>query len=175
MSPRDTSIEAEQIQLRLLRQKSPAERAGLAIRHSTEIIRLAERAIRRAHPEFTPSQISRRFLELLYGQELAESVAEVGGSKMGFEGDLVAALRPVLRELDRLDVRYYIGGFVASSSHSVGRSTLDADVVAELTEASARNLVDALQGNYYVSLPAVLDAVKRRSSFNLIIGPWSLK
>ena len=171
----DTTPEAEQVQLRLLREKSPSERAGMAQRHSAEIIRLARRAIQRLHPEFTESEIGRRFIELQYGEELAKDVDAPGGSRMDHAIDMVDALRPVLRELDRLGVRYYIGGSVASSSHGVGRSTLDVDVVAELNEASARSLMEALQDNYYVSQPAVLDAVKRRSSFSLICLATSFK
>lgn len=173
--PTDTSADAEQVQLRLLREKSPSERAGMALRHSAEIIRLAKRAIQRVNPEFTESETGCRFIELQYGEELAKAVNEAGGSRMDHAIDMVDALRPVLHELDRHGVRYYIGGSIASSSHSVGRSTLDADVLTELDEASARSLVAALQDNYYVSRPEALDAVRRRSSFNLICLATSFK
>jgi hypothetical protein len=89
--------------------------------------------------------------------------------------DMVDALRPVLHELDRLGVRYYVGGSVASSSHSVGRSTLDADVVAELEEGSALSLISALHDTYYVSRQAALEAVQRRACFNLICLANSFK
>lgn len=48
--PSDTTTEAEQVQLRLQREKSPSERVGMALRHSGEVVRLAKRAIQRVNP-----------------------------------------------------------------------------------------------------------------------------
>ena len=106
--PSGTTTEAEQVQLRLLREKSPSERAGMALRDSAEIIQLAKRAIQRVNPGLTESEIGRRFIELQYGKELAQAAAESGGSGMDGSIEMVDALRPVLYELDRLGVRYYI-------------------------------------------------------------------
>ena len=72
--PSDTTIDAEQVQMRLLREKSPAERLALAMRLSSEVIRASKRAISRAHPELTPRQVGHLFIELHYGRELADAV-----------------------------------------------------------------------------------------------------
>ena len=77
---------------------------------------------------------------------------------MAGESELVLALRPVLAELDRLGVRYCVGGSVASSCHGAARSTLDVDLAAELDETSALQLVETLSGDYYVSASAACDA-----------------
>lgn len=69
----DTALDAEQMQLRLLRDKSPAERLGLALRLSSEVIRASKRAIERAQPDLTKREIGYRFIELHYGRELAEA------------------------------------------------------------------------------------------------------
>jgi len=45
---------------------------------------------------------------------------------------VVAALQPLAEVLEALGVRYYVSGSVASSTHGVARSSLDADIVAEL-------------------------------------------
>jgi hypothetical protein len=171
----DTTADAERVRLQLLREKTPPERVAIALRHSGEIIRLAKRAIERVNPEFTERQVGRRFIELQYGEELAKGVHESGGSRMDGSIEIVDALRPVLHELNRLGARYYIGGSVASSSHGVGRSTLDVDVVAELDEASVISLFAKLQDKYYISQAAALDAVQRRSSFSLVCLATSFK
>ena len=72
--PFDTTLDAEQVQLRLLRDKAPAQRLAMAVRLSSEVIRLSKRAISRAHPELTPRQVGHLFIELHYGRELAEAV-----------------------------------------------------------------------------------------------------
>lgn len=168
--PSDTTIDAQRVQLCLLRAKSPAERGALALRLTAEVAGCSKRAIARVHPEYTPRQIGQRFVELHYGRELAAEFKQhaEGEATMGDANELVQALGPVLHELSRLGVRYYVGGSVASSVHGASRSTLDVDLAAEIDEAAAQALVAALQNEYYVSQEAVVEAVRRRSCFNLI-------
>jgi hypothetical protein len=78
------------------------------------------------------------------------------------------ALRPVVAELERLGVRYYLGGSVAGSSYGYSRMTQDVDVVAELRMEHVKPLVDALRQEHYVNADTVADAVVGRSCFNLI-------
>lgn len=82
--------------------------------------------------------------------------------------DLLAALTPFLRTLRHLGVRHLIGGSIASSAHGVARSSVDADVVAELGPAHVGPFVAALRDTYYLSEQRVRDAVARKASFNLI-------
>lgn len=72
--PSDTSIDIDRVQLDLLRQKSPHERAMIAVRLTDEVRLASRRAIARANPEFTPRQIEYCFIELHYGRELADAV-----------------------------------------------------------------------------------------------------
>jgi len=51
------------------------------------------------------------------------------------EPDILAALAPVLRVLDDLGVRHFVGGSIASSAHGVARASADGDVGAELASA----------------------------------------
>lgn len=48
--------------------------------------------------------------------------------------DLVDALAPVVSALQKLEIRHYVAGSVASSFHGAARSTMDVDLVAEMTE-----------------------------------------
>ena len=89
--------------------------------------------------------------------------------------ELVQALHPLVHVFNRLGVRHYIGGSVASSIHGAARSTLDVDVVAELDEAVGLQLIASLRDDYYVSKEAMLDALPRRSYFNLIHLATSFK
>lgn len=70
----DTTPEAEAIQLRLLREKTPAERGAMALRLSAELARVSKRAIQRAHPEFSATQVGQYFVELHYGKKLADAL-----------------------------------------------------------------------------------------------------
>jgi hypothetical protein len=64
---------------------------------------------------------------------------------------IIAALAPVTKLLDNLQVLWYVGGSVASSMHGVSRTTLDADVVAELRFKHVKQFVETLRSEYYVS------------------------
>ena len=72
----DTTLDADQVQMRLLRSKSPSERLGLALRLSSEVIRASKRAISRVQPELTEREIGYRFIELHYGRELAKATRQ---------------------------------------------------------------------------------------------------
>lgn len=89
--------------------------------------------------------------------------------------DIVAALPPVLRALSSLGVRHYIAGSVASSFHGATRSTMDVDVVSELSDEAAGPFRELLGADYYSSDSAIRDAVRRKSCFNLIHYPTSFK
>lgn len=71
----DTSPEAEEVQLELIRRMSPAERALKALRLTTRLVRECKAAIARNQPELTTREIGIAFIELNYGKELAAAVA----------------------------------------------------------------------------------------------------
>ncbi len=83
-------------------------------------------------------------------------------------GEVVHAMRPLVREFERLGIAYYVGGSVASSVYGVPRTTLDADVVAVLRINDVGPLVAGLAKEFYVSSDAARAAVQHQSSFNVI-------
>jgi hypothetical protein len=82
--------------------------------------------------------------------------------------DLVAALQPIADTFERLGVRYYVGGSVASSARGVPRASIDVDMAAELRPEHVDPFVAALQDQYYVTEERVREAVAARRSFNAI-------
>ena len=82
--------------------------------------------------------------------------------------DILAALEPVVKTFEKLGVKYYIGGSVASSAYGIARATLDVDLIADLIPQHVSSLVEALKSEYYIDEDMILDAIHRRSSFNLI-------
>ena len=94
---------------------------------------------------------------------------------MNESNDLVDALAPVVASLCRLKVRHFVGGSVASSFHGAVRSTMDVDLVCELTLDNVADFVESIGTDYYISESAVRDAVDRKSCFNLIHLPTSFK
>jgi hypothetical protein len=81
---------------------------------------------------------------------------------------ILQALEPVVQAFEALGVSYHIGGSIASSAHGIARATLDIDLVADLADHHVGQLLQRLQDAYYIDEDAVRDAVRRRSSFNII-------
>src|SRR6185295_7911835 len=74
----------------------------------------------------------------------------------------------VVRVLEDLQVPYAVGGSLASSMHGIPRSTQDGDLVADLRVEHIQPFVAAIAQTFYVSPERVLQAVQRRSSFNVV-------
>jgi hypothetical protein len=80
----------------------------------------------------------------------------------------IAVTLQVVKILEQLGIPYAIGGSLASATHGVIRSTLDADIVADLRFEHAKPLAIALKDNFYADLDMIEQAIQRRSSFNLL-------
>lgn len=91
------------------------------------------------------------------------------------QDDVVSALRPVTEALDRLEIRYYVGGSVASAFHGAMRSTMDVDIVADIDDQDVTPLLTELGDAYYANEAAMRKAVRNKSSFNLIHLATSFK
>ena len=74
----------------------------------------------------------------------------------------------VINVLEQLKVPYLIGGSLASTLHGFSRTTLDSDLVADIRPEHVPMLVQQLGASYYISDTAMYDAIRHRSSFNLI-------
>lgn len=82
--------------------------------------------------------------------------------------DLLKALALVVDALEHLGVPYYVGGSLASSAHGVPRSSIDADVIADLGPQHVAPFASAVAEAYYLSEERLRAAVEARRSFNLI-------
>jgi hypothetical protein len=80
----------------------------------------------------------------------------------------LAVLRDVSKRLDEAAIPYMLTGSLAMSFYTTPRMTRDIDVVAELERRDVDRVVDLFESDYYVSREAVSEAVRDRSSFNLI-------
>ena len=80
---------------------------------------------------------------------------------------LLVTLR-IAEVLDDLEVRWFLGGSLASSIHGIPRATLDADIVADLRAPLVSAFLRALGKDWYMEEQSVRDAIRNRSCFNLI-------
>ncbi|HEY3216212.1 MAG TPA: nucleotidyl transferase AbiEii/AbiGii toxin family protein [Candidatus Eisenbacteria bacterium] len=81
----------------------------------------------------------------------------------------------VAQVLERLGIPYHVGGSVASSAHGMYRASADVDFVIDPTSEQSEALVRDLDAEFYVSRPAMAEALSRRSTFNAIHSQTSFK
>ena len=72
--PADTALDAERVQIALLRAAPVARRLHLALALSATIIGAARRALARAQPHASARELDLRFVELHYGTDAAEGL-----------------------------------------------------------------------------------------------------
>jgi hypothetical protein len=82
--------------------------------------------------------------------------------------DILEVTFRVVAAFEKLKIRYYIGGSLASSAFGVARSTLDVDIVAEMKPDQARALESLLKKEFYIDADSITKAIEQKSSFNLI-------
>jgi hypothetical protein len=70
----DTSPEVERVQIELLRKAGKTRRLQLGLELSSEALEMAQRAIKRAHPELSELEAKLLFVEVTYGKDLADRV-----------------------------------------------------------------------------------------------------
>ncbi len=74
----------------------------------------------------------------------------------------------VISVLEKLGIPYFIGGSLASAIHGVVRATNDVDIIADLKMEHVLPLKKALQNEFYVDEDMIREAIRKKSSFNLI-------
>jgi hypothetical protein len=89
--------------------------------------------------------------------------------------EAATVLGEVIVVLDRLAIRYALGGSWASSIYGERRFTRDADLTVEPFHGREAAFLASFNEDYYVSPQAVADALRLKSSFNLIHLPTGFK
>lgn len=82
--------------------------------------------------------------------------------------DLIDVAGVVIAALERLDVRYTVGGSLASSFSGEPRASIDADILVELTVDQVPDFLDLLGDQFYADADALRRAIRTGTSANLI-------
>ena len=88
---------------------------------------------------------------------------------------LAMTISALASALERLGIRYAIGGSVASSVRGIMRATDDVDLVARIGVAQVDPLVAALGSDWYADADQMRASIRSGRSFNVIYIPFSQK
>jgi hypothetical protein len=159
----DTSPEAERVLMDVFRRMPPGQKwlqLGKTYRDGRA---LHAAGFRYRHPSATRRQIHEDWMRVHLGFTLLDKIREPA-----VDIQCLRDLRAVTDVFVRLQVPYAVGGSVASSVFGIDRYTRDADITVEPFPGKETELVAAFGPEWYVSLAAVQEAIRQRSTFNII-------
>jgi hypothetical protein len=170
----DTSPEIEAMQFSFYRS-APTWRKLQMMSSLTRTARnLARLGLQDSYPNASDGELTQHLWDLLYPDLVRPDLARIDFPKAATqdnemqEPELIDVALMVTTVLEELGVTYAIGGSVASTLHGVPRSTVDADLVADLQAEHIGPFVAALKEKFYADPLSVMDAILNQSSFNLI-------
>lgn len=161
----DTSPEAERVLIDAYRKMPIAQKWLILGEIYRDARALHAAGVRFRSPEATAYEIRQAWVTTCLDCPAVETIKEVA-----MEQDPVnlRGLREVIQVFSDLGIAYALGGSMASSLFGISRHTRDADITVEPFPGKETPLADAFGSDYYVSLPAIREALRDRSSFNII-------
>jgi len=163
----DTSPEIDKFLMLAFRRMPAWKKAHLTNEATKGIQQWALIGIRNQHPDATPAEVRFQLAVRWLGKETAHRLYRNSEGKIVDAESIRLALR-MAEILDALAVPYLIGGSVASSILGEPRATLDVDMVADLHLSHVQPLVAAMTGEFFIDERMVVEAIERKSSFNVI-------
>jgi hypothetical protein len=174
----DTDLESERLQISLWRRMAAAAKLRSVANASIATLDLSIAGIRLRHPRTSPAE---RFLALA-GIRLGAPLAQrIYGSSARLDAadptsmDPVGVAIRVAGVLARCGVSYVIGGSLASSISGEPRSTLDVDMMIDITEPAIPCVIRGLGQEFHADADAFVRAIRHRSSVNVIHLPSATK
>ncbi len=83
-------------------------------------------------------------------------------------GEVIDVTLQVVDVFEELGLPYLVGGSLASSLHGIPRATQDVDIVVQLSLGDVKPLVQALEATFYIDADMIKEAIRARSSCNII-------
>lgn len=163
----DTAPEVERLMYEAYRRMPPARKWQLVAEAYTFARQLHAAGHRMRHPGATPADVNREWALAALGP--GPWIDRMEFATMPPPAEHVRAIKFVVAALDALNIRYAIGGSLASSTHGAARHTQDADITVE--PFPGKEMLFALRfppDEFYADEPMIRDAVARRASFNIL-------
>ena len=168
----DTSPDVEQRIREILRAMpfhKKWEQMG-AIYHTGRVLFAA--GVRTRNPSATDEDIQHEW-------DVACLVPDVSLPRRRFDvsntGEQLGVLQEVIDNFTSMKIPYALGGSWASSLMGKMRFTNDADITVEAFSGREEEFCARFGDDYYISVPAMRDAFRRRSTFNILYSPLSFK
>jgi hypothetical protein len=162
----DTTLEADHRLFQLLRQQSVSLRVARAAQHTRSINTLCLSGIKRRHPQASLAEIRERFA-IAKLKTLPAGLTLLGEDETMWVQDSITLAQTLDRIFAEHEILYYVTGGVAASTHGEPRSTIDLDLVVQISSSDVEELADILTHQGFYCPHRAVDEVKQgvRNSF----------
>jgi hypothetical protein len=172
---RDTDVQAARVLVAGIRRQSFAARAQSVTSINRMVGHMAIAGARSRLPDATAAVLAQDVDRRRYGAEIAAVVAAWQRERYGepeveryMAADPFPLLYTVADALEAAGSEYFVTGSLAGGIYGTPRATNDVDLVARLAPPAIDLFLRALPPDLYVDREMIADAVRRRSSFNII-------
>ena len=174
---RDTDEASERLQLGLWRAMTAGARLRSAADASVATRQLAAAGIRLRDPGADARARWLAMARLTLGADLAGSISRYASASQADPPSLspIEIALTVARVLERCGLRYVVGGSLASSVAGEPRSTIDIDLMVEMTERTVACVLEGLGADFHGEAEGFTRAIRDRSSVNVIHIPTATK
>lgn len=162
----DTSPEAERVLAAAYQAMSPARKWALMSDDFRTARLLYEAGARCRDPRISPAELHRSWLAAALGS--GSWLVDTEAPAVDQPIDNMSVLQYVISTLDRLEIGYALCGSFASSTHDANRQSRDADLSVDPFPGKGDALAGSFGTDYYLSLGTIRQAVRDRSTFNII-------
>jgi hypothetical protein len=161
----DTLPEAQRVLDDVYRRMSITEKWQRLDRAQRTARLLSAAGYRQARPHAEEGEVRRHWVASRTGLAASSTFEQ---TTMAQAPDDLQVVREVVAALQRLGIRYALGGSMASSLYGVTRYTQNADLTVEPFPGQEQALADCFGDEHYVSVAAMQQANEHCSSFNII-------
>jgi hypothetical protein len=163
----DTAPEVERLMYEAYRRMSPARKLKLVADAYTVARQLHAAGHRLRNRGATDADVNSAWAIMTLGP--GPWIERMRFDAMLHPAEHVRAIKFVVRVLDDLNIRYAIGGSLASSVHGNARHTQDADLTVEPFAGKEKLFAMRFPADdFYADEQMIRDAISRRASFNIL-------
>ncbi|MBE7386312.1 MAG: hypothetical protein F6J95_033600 [Leptolyngbya sp. SIO1E4] len=162
----DTPVAADRRFFQRLRQQPVSLRVAQVAQHTRSINALCLSGIKRRSPNAPLAEIREKFA-IAKLKTLPAGLTLVGEDETMWVQDSITLAQTLDRLFAGHEILYYVTGGVAASTHGEPRSTIDLDLVVQISSSDVEELADILTHQGFYCPHGAVDEVKRgiRNSF----------
>lgn len=167
----DTSLDAELVLIRMIRNASISKRFAFAQSWMVSILEAGIQYMQQLYPQTNDNELKLLFIERQYGKDLTEHLRKALSTRKIHVASIPhyqEALYPLNEIFKDLNIPYTLSGSLASSLYGMQRATLQLDLIADVCQKYISSFCDRVGNQYFFSREEIEGAIQQKTQFTLV-------